>query len=78
MYTGVTKVSAAMAEVRVSGGSVRCQQQGWRCHVHMGHKGVRGDGGGVSSKDKASMVRTEVSEARAEMLSVDDNKGSVT
>ena len=31
-----------------------------------------------NQKDKVSMVRTEVSEVRAEMLSVDDDKGSVT
>ena len=46
-----------------------------RCQVVIG---VNSKGGGVGSKNKASMVRTEVSEARAEMLSVDDDKGSVT
>ena len=44
MCIWVTKVSAVMAEVEVSGGSVRCQQQGRRCHVRMGHKGVGGEG----------------------------------
>ena len=56
MCTWVTKVSVVIVEVEVSGGSVRCQQQGWRCHVHMGHKGVGGEGRVLGVDDNKGSV----------------------